>query len=158
MKSRVSRLILSMMAGCGLIALGVFGLGSPVLANGVAEEAASANKPYTVECERNEEGRRVSCTVDQDTFVGWRTFGGNCAQCHGQDAVGSSFAPNLIRSMDNMTEEQFYAVLENGQAGGQMPGFAENPNVWRHKERLYGYLRARADGELIGGRPARFDQ
>jgi len=121
------------------------------------DDVAHGSDLYTVVCETDDEGRRVSCAVDQDTFIGWRTVGSNCAVCHGQEAAGSSFAPNLIRRLTEISEERFYEVLENGiqTEGSAMPGFGENPNVWPRREAIYGYLKARANGDLPPGRPDR---
>lgn len=123
-----------------------------------ADEVADADKPaYRVECQTDDEGRRTSCAVDQDTFVGWRTVGSNCAVCHGQEAAGSSFAPNLIRRIGEISQERFFEVLENGITTGDsaMPGFGENPNVWPRRDAIYAYLMARHNGDLIPGRPER---
>lgn len=121
------------------------------------EDAEAERDLYTVECETDDQGRRISCAVDQDTFIGWRTVGSNCAVCHGQEAAGSSFAPNLIRRVNEISEERFYEVLEKGiqTEGSAMPGFGENPNVWPRREAIYGYLKARASGDLPAGRPDR---
>lgn len=123
-----------------------------------ADDDSEADRDlYTVECETDDQGRRISCAVDQDTFVGWRSVGSNCAVCHGQEGAGSSFAPNLIRRVNEISEERFYEVLEKGiQTGSSaMPGFGENPNVWPRREAIYGYLKARANGDLPAGRPER---
>lgn len=121
------------------------------------EEEANGSDLYTVVCETDDEGRRTSCAVDQDTFIGWRTLGSSCAVCHGQEAAGSSFAPNLIRRVTEISEERFYEVLAKGiqTAGSAMPGFEDNPNVWPRREGIYGYLKARANGDLPPGRPER---
>jgi len=121
-----------------------------------ASTDAAVTAPYRVECDRDDEGRLSNCKVDQDTFVGWRTFGGSCAQCHGENATGSSFAPNLIAMIEGgMDVDKFLTILREGRAGGAMPAFKENPNVWDNAEGIYGYLKARADGELTPGRPGR---
>jgi mono/diheme cytochrome c family protein len=126
---------------------------------GTAE--ADDEPPYIVKCSRDEDGTLTGCAVDQATYIGWRTFGGNCAQCHGQDAVGSSFAPSLVRRIGEISEERFFEVLEHGITGtgdSAMPPFGENPNVWPHRERIYGYLKARSEGGLPPGRPDRIPQ
>jgi hypothetical protein len=118
-------------------------------------EVAEEEKPYTVVCE-TDNGRRA-CKVDQATFVGWRTFHGFCAQCHAQDAVGSTFAPSLLARMPRVDRERFEHVVAEGFAGqmGVMPGFKDNPNVMPRTDELFAYLKARADGILPGGRPDR---
>lgn len=110
---------------------------------------------YTVECAAGTT-KAEDCSVDKDTYVGWRAFGANCQQCHGGGAMGSTFAPNLMeRFNDHVDHERFVYVLNNGYTGnmGAMPSFAANPNVLKDVDALYRYLRARADGVLPNGRP-----
>lgn len=100
--------------------------------------------------------------VDKGTYNGYRRFHGTCHACHGQDAMGSSFAPSLIDSLQGLSYEEFKAtVLEGRQsqsaAGGvnAMPAFANDKNVTKHLDDIYRYLSARADGVLDPGRPER---
>jgi mono/diheme cytochrome c family protein len=118
------------------------------ISSAAAEESA---KPYTVVCEGSK------CDVDQATFVGWRTYHGFCAQCHAQDAVGSTFAPSLLTRMERVDRERLEKVVRDGFTGqmGVMPGFADNPNVMPRLDELYAYLKARSDGALASGRPGR---
>jgi hypothetical protein len=151
--------LMAMGVGAVVLVLGMTAFGAKLMPQAVAEENKSPG--YTVLCERDDNGSLLSCAVDQPTFVGWRTFGGNCAQCHGQDAVGSSFAPSLVRRIGEISEERFYEVLEHGITGtgdSTMPAFGENPNVWPRRESIYNYLRARSAGALPGGRPDRIPQ
>ncbi|MGF1528120.1 MAG: c-type cytochrome [Candidatus Competibacterales bacterium] len=123
-----------------------------VLPSSLAASEVEANaKPYTVECEGGE------CRVDRDTYVGWRTYHANCHQCHGQDALGSTFAPSLLVRLQEIDRERFMDSLENGYTGqvGVMPGWGNNPNVNRHFDALYAYLMARSDEVLGPGRPKR---
>ena len=136
----------------------------PANQDGAAPEAAAAQNaaaeeepPYTVECGPDpEEGTNV-CQVDRGTYVGWRTFHSICHTCHAQDAVGSTFAPALLPRIRAMDKARFIEVVDQGFTGqvGVMPGWAANPNVNRYYEELWSYLRARADGELLPGRPKR---
>ena len=43
--------------------------------------------------------------VDKATFNGYRRFHGICHTCHGQDAMGSTFAPSLVESLKDITYE-----------------------------------------------------
>ncbi|HEX7082439.1 MAG TPA: cytochrome c [Gammaproteobacteria bacterium] len=116
-----------------------------------------ADRPYTVECGPDpEEGGNV-CFVDRNTYVGWRTFHSVCHTCHAQDAVGSSFAPNLLERMRVIDKAEFLKALDQGFTGqvGVMPAWGANPNVNKYYEELWSYLRARADGALPPGRPKR---
>lgn len=119
-----------------------------------AKDAGEAGeKPYEVDCNQVEDGKKV-CVTDKATYVGWRTFHANCHVCHGQNAVGSTFAPGLLKPID---KERFVNLVKNGYTGqiGVMPGWGENPNVKDFIDELYTYQQARADGVLLPGRPER---
>jgi methanol metabolism-related c-type cytochrome len=100
-------------------------------------------------------------TVDWYTFSGFRRYHSDCHVCHGPDGEGSTYAPGLVEPLKKLTYEQFMDVVVNGRqkvsASQQtvMPGFAENPNVMCYIDDLYVYLKARADGALPRGRPAK---
>ena len=100
-------------------------------------------------------------TVDWFTYAGFRLYHSDCHVCHGPDAAGSSYAPALADSLKTLTYEQFQDVVVNGRkisnAAKQsvMPSFGTNQNVMCHLDDLYIYLRARADGALERGRPAK---
>ena len=98
--------------------------------------------------------------VDKATFNGYRRFHGTCHACHGQDAMGGSFAPALNESLKTLTYAEFTTtVLEGRQAtdasgaASAMPAFAKDPNVTKHLDDIYRYLKARAVGGLGPGRP-----
>ena len=112
---------------------------------------ASAETPYTVVCE----GEKPVCRVDRGTYKGWRTYHAVCHVCHAQDAVGSTFAPNLVDRLKGMDKERFMDVLLNGFTGeiGVMPGWKEDPNVLPRVDDLWAYLKARSDGALGLGKP-----
>jgi len=48
--------------------------------------------------------------VDKATFNGYRRFHGICHTCHGQDAMGSTFAPSLVESLKDVTYETYKQV------------------------------------------------
>jgi len=117
---------------------------------GMGTTAEGEVPKYTVE-----EGK-----VDKGTYNGYRRFHGTCHACHGQDAMGSSFAPALIDSVKNIDYASFKkTVLEGRQttdssgAVKAMPPFGQDPNVYKHLDDIYRYLAARADGVLGPGRP-----
>ena len=118
---------------------------------------ASEEKPYSVECGKDPETGEQRCLVDRATYVGWRTFNSVCYVCHGQDAVGTTFAPSLIERLQVIDKAHFMDVVHNGFQGqvGVMPAWKDNPNVNTHFEDLYSYIKARADGALPAGRPER---
>jgi hypothetical protein len=123
--------------------------------SGTSKSASDAKPPYAVECGNTDEAGESFCYVDGDTYIGWRTFHGFCHVCHAQDAVGSSFAPNLLDRMHEMDFELFVDRTSNGYTGqvGVMPPWKDNPNVSKRYKELYAYLKARADGALPPGRP-----
>jgi len=94
------------------------------------------------------------------TFNGYRRFHGTCHACHGQDAMGGSFAPALTESLKTIDYESFVTVVMEGRqatdatgAVSAMPAFAEDPNITKHLDDIYRYVSARADGALGPGRP-----
>jgi hypothetical protein len=119
----------------------------------VPESGASA--PYSVECGQVNDAGEPFCYVDRDTYIGWRTFHGNCHVCHAQDAVGSTFAPNLLSRIQDFDFEMFVDSTANGYTGqvGVMPPWKDNPNVNKRYKELFAYLKARSDGALPPGRP-----
>lgn len=123
-----------------------------------AARAATGSEPtYSVDCQPAATTAE-QCQVDKDTYVGWRTFAGQCQVCHGGSALGSTFAPNLLdRFHERVDYARFVEVVHNGFRGqvGAMPAWKGNPNVEPHIDAIYRYLKARADGVLPPGRPAR---
>lgn len=118
----------------------------------------TAERPYTVECGPDPEEAGASlCLVDRDTYVGWRTFHAICHTCHAQDALGSTFAPNLLERMREIDKATFLKAMDEGFVGqmGVMPPWSQDPNVNKYYEELWSYLLARADGVLLPGRPKR---
>ena len=119
---------------------------TPVLATGAEGEVPK----YVVE-----DGK-----VDKATYNGYRRFHGTCHACHGQDAMGSSFAPALVESLKSMEYEIFKKTVYEGKevkdasgAINAMPSFAKDKNITKHLDDIYRYLTARAAGVLPPGRP-----
>jgi len=74
--------------------------------------------------------------------------------------MGGSFAPSLVESLKEIDYDSFTkTVLEGRQAQSAssevsaMPGFANDPNITKHLDDIYAYLKARSDGVLEPGRP-----
>ena len=142
---------------CRAFALCVAAAALAAASGGLAQES-SGGKPYTVECGPNpEEVGATLCRVDRGTYVGWRTFHAICHTCHGQDALGSSFAPNLVERVREIDKATFLKVMNEGFTGqmGVMPPWIQDPNVNKYFEELWSYLQARSDGVLLPGRPER---
>lgn len=145
------------MSACRTLASCVAAATLAVASPAVAQETADA-APYTVECGPDpDEGGATVCRVDRGTYVGWRTFHGICHTCHAQDAVGSTFAPDLLVRMQQIDKPEFMKALAEGFKGqvGVMPPWSQDPNVSKYFEELWSYLKARSDGVLLPGRPKR---
>ena len=97
-------------------------------------------------------------TVTQDVYDGWKQFNLNCARCHGEDALGTSFAPHLIVSLKPdgpiNTKELFMQTVCAGRPAKGMPSWCalgmEIPTI----DKIYSYVKARSDAKLAPGRPA----
>ena len=115
----------------------------------------TASALYSVECGHVNDRGQPFCYVDADTYIGWRTFHGFCHVCHAQDAVGSTFAPNLLDRIQDFDFDMFVDRTANGYTGqvGVMPPWKDNLNVSKRYKELYAYLKARSSGDLPPGRP-----
>jgi len=91
--------------------------------------------------------------VNQSEYNGWKTFAVNCTRCHGEDAVGSTIAPNLMKSLrEHVDHELFVQTVKNGRPDKGMPTWG--PLLTEKQiEDLYAYLKARSEGRLAAGRP-----
>ncbi|SCW77951.1 c-type cytochrome, methanol metabolism-related [Ancylobacter rudongensis] len=100
-------------------------------------------------------------TVDWYTAIGYIRYTANCMQCHGPDGLGSSFAPALTDALQNLNYSQFLDTITNGKQNVStsqdlvMPAFGKNPNVMCFVDAIFVYLRARSDGALGRGQPAK---
>jgi mono/diheme cytochrome c family protein len=102
----------------------------------------------------------VTDTVDHRAvnaveYNGWKMFEVYCTRCHGEDAVGSSFAPALIKSVgpDGLINHRaFFETVTHGRPTKGMPTWG-NLLSPEQKEDIWNYLRARAVGGLAPGRP-----
>lgn len=114
--------------------------------------------PYRVKCGGiDPDSGETLCLVDKSTYVGWRTFHSTCFVCHGPNALGSTFAPSLVERLKEIDKDRFMHSVQNGYQGqiGVMPAWKDNPNINKHFEDLYNYLKARSDGVLPAVRPQR---
>jgi len=136
------------------ITVAFFTFGAGAIAQDATVAAAGGDKPYRVDADG---------TVSWPVFSGFRRFNSECFVCHGPDASGSSFAPALVDSLKTMTYEQFLDTVTNGKqevntaVQKKMPAFGTNPNVMCFIDDIYAYVKARSDGVLGRGRPAKHD-
>ncbi len=135
-------------ACCGAVVLGL------ILAPTTRAQTGTEEKPYTVK-----DGK-----VDKATYNGWRRYTESCLRCHGPDGAGSSYAPSLVDSLKQMSEDQFKEVVVNGRqnvttaAENVMPPFGTVEDVMLYLDDIYAYLKARSDGVLGRGRPEKIDE
>lgn len=93
--------------------------------------------------------------VNAVVYQGWKMFEVYCTRCHGEDAVGSSFAPALVKSVGpngSIDHKAFWLTVTFGRPGKGMPTWG-NLLSPEQKEDIWNYLRARAVGGMYGGRP-----
>lgn len=102
--------------------------------------SAQAQAPYTVT-----EGNKL----DAQTYRGYLLYRNWCARCHGTFAQGLA-GPNLAKSLNQSSKDEFMQVLFKGQKGRNdlIHGFQDNQQVINGREQLYNYLRARADNAI----------
>ena len=97
-------------------------------------------------------------TVSQDVYDGWKQFNLNCARCHGEDALGTSFAPHLIVSLKPdgpiNTKELFMQTVCAGRPEKGMPSWCALGMEIATIDKIYSYVKARSDAKMAPGRPA----
>ena len=102
--------------------------------------------------------------VDIHVYNGFRRYGESCLRCHGPDGAGSSYAPNLTESLKHLSYDAVVDVIVNGRknvsasSNNVMPAFGTTEDVVNYLDDIYGYLKARSDGELGRGRPKRIGE
>ncbi len=98
----------------------------------------------------NYNGRQV---VTQDIFAGFEKYDSYCFRCHGFDAVGGEYAPDLRKSLDNgMSKHDFFTASMEGRPSKGMPGWAGFFDA-DELNQVYEYVAARAVDLLGPGRP-----
>jgi mono/diheme cytochrome c family protein len=97
-------------------------------------------------------------TVSQDVYDGWKQFNLNCARCHGEDALGTSFAPHLIVSLKPdgpiNTKELFMQTVCAGRPEKGMPSWCALGMDPAKISQIYSYVKGRSEGKIGPGRPA----
>jgi len=91
--------------------------------------------------------------VTPDVFRGYELYNSYCFRCHGEDALGSLYAPDLRRSLNQgMTEQKFITTAMTGKKAKGMPswaGFLTPHEV----QAIYAYVKARAIDAVQAGEP-----
>ncbi|HEX5386678.1 MAG TPA: c-type cytochrome [Gemmatimonadales bacterium] len=97
-------------------------------------------------------------TISVEAYQGWKQFELNCARCHGEYGVGSSFAPALVNSLKDdgpiPTKAIFVATVCAGRPAKGMPSWCALGLEPEKINNIYAYLKGRADGKIHIGRPA----
>ncbi|HEY7683841.1 MAG TPA: cytochrome c [Gemmatimonadales bacterium] len=97
-------------------------------------------------------------TLGNDTYQGWKQYELNCSRCHGEYAVGTSFAPALVVSLKEggtiPTKEAFITTVCAGRPDKGMPAWCALGLEMEKIERMYLYIKGRADAKISAGRPA----
>jgi methanol metabolism-related c-type cytochrome len=145
--------------GVALALVAVLGLSGPHAAG----EPAKKEKDGKWETADGEPTYNITSdgTVDWYTFSGFRRYHSECHVCHGPDGEGSTYAPGLVQSMKTMSHADFMLVVASGRQvvrpdkQSNMPALGDNRNVMCYIDDIYVYLKARADGVLPRGRPAK---
>jgi len=95
-------------------------------------------------------GRKV---VTHDIFSGFEKYDSYCFRCHGFDAVGGEYAPDLRKSLNNgMNKHDFFVASMEGRPSKGMPGWAGFFDA-DELNQIYEYVEARAFDLLPPGRP-----
>ncbi len=84
---------------------------------------------------------------------GYEKYSAYCLRCHGKDAVGGIYAPDLRKSMANgMTFPQFLGTVLGGRSAKGMPSWA---GVLGEEDihAIYDYIKARQLDLIPGGVP-----
>ncbi len=93
--------------------------------------------------------KHVTATV----FHGYEQYNSYCFRCHGGDAVGGEYAPDLRKSLaSGMTWSQFLGTAMAGRQAKGMPswaGFFEEKDI----RAIYDYVKARQLDLVPVGRP-----
>lgn len=97
-------------------------------------------------------------TVTPAVYQGWKQYALNCARCHGDYGVGTSFAPALIESVKPAgtipTAELFLTTVCGGRPDKGMPAWCALGLDMGAIQGIYAYLLERSGGRVGLGRPA----
>ena len=97
-------------------------------------------------------------TLSVEAYQGWKQFELNCSRCHGEYAVGTSFAPALVVSLRDggtiPTKEIFIQTVCAGRPEKGMPSWCALGLEMDKINNIYAYVKGRADGKIHAGRPA----
>lgn len=97
-------------------------------------------------------------TLPPEIYTGWKQFRLLCDRCHGEDARGTTFGPDLLPALrpdgSVPTREAFIALMIHGRPERGMPAAATLGLSPQYFAGLHAYLLGRSTGVFAGGRPA----
>lgn len=97
-------------------------------------------------------------TLPQTAYDGWKQYQLACARCHGEDARGTSFGPDLVEALrtDSRIPDlpAFAMVLAAGRPDRGMPPAVTLGVGAEYFGMIYEYLKGRSENRYLGGRPA----
>jgi len=93
--------------------------------------------------------------VTHSMFRVYELYNSYCFRCHGPDAVGGEYAPDLRHAVTQggISEQNFISIAMEGRKSKGMPSWA---GFFKEKEieQIYDYVKARAVGLVPTGRPS----
>ncbi len=96
-------------------------------------------------------------TLDAATYNGWKQYRLLCDRCHGEEARGTTFGPDLLPAFKPSgtvpSVEAFKALLATGRPDAGMPSAATLGLGAEQVDGIYAYLHGRSSGQFTGGRP-----
>jgi mono/diheme cytochrome c family protein len=98
-------------------------------------------------------------SLDGQTYEGWQQYRLLCDRCHGEEARGTTFGPDLLPAFKAggvaASADAFKSFITAGRPDKGMPPAAQLGLAPEHFEGLYKYLHGRSSGQYHGGRPVR---
>jgi mono/diheme cytochrome c family protein len=99
---------------------------------------------------------RAQAQATSDTYKnvydGWKWWHVYCYRCHGQDAIATATAPNLIDPNARLTAAEFLKVVRSGRPDKGMQAWDKLLDD-KQIGQIHLYVRARTDKVLPPGRP-----
>lgn len=91
--------------------------------------------------------------VTPAVFRGFELFNSYCFRCHGPDAIGGEYAPDLRKMINQgLTRRQFITISMEGRKAKGMPSWA-GFFTYNELQKIYEYVKGRATGLVGVGRP-----
>ncbi len=93
-----------------------------------------------------------SSGVYRRVYNGWKWWHVYCARCHGENALGTPLAPNLIDPNKRLADKEFLEVVREGVPTKGMPAWNQLLDEKQIID-IYTYVAARTERVLPPGRP-----